>query len=105
LLDTFVASQLRAELAVSTSRPHLYHLRRDGGRNEIDLLAEMGADRVIGFEVKATAAPRAGDARHLAWLRDELGDRCVAGVVFHTGPRRFEMGDRISALPIWSLWG
>jgi len=38
-------------------------------------------------------------------LRDELEDRFLTGVVFHTGPRRFEMGDRISALPIWSLWG
>lgn len=105
VLDTFVASQLRAELAVSSSRPHLYHLRRDGGRNEIDILAELGADRVIGFEVKATAAPKAADARHLVWLRDELKDRFVAGAVFHAGPRRFEMGERISALPIWSLWG
>lgn len=104
LLDTFVASQLRAELAVATSRPHLYHLRRDGGRNEIDILAEPGADRVIGFEIKATAAPKAADARHLAWLRDALEDRFVAGIVFHTGPGRFEMSERITALPIWSLW-
>lgn len=105
LLDTFVASQLRAELTVASSRPRLYHLRRDGGRNEIDILAEVGADRVIGFEVKATAAPKGTDARHLSWLRDELEDRFIAGVVFHTGPRRFELGERISALPIWSLWG
>ncbi|HEX4628606.1 MAG TPA: hypothetical protein VH137_07435, partial [Gemmatimonadales bacterium] len=85
-------------------RPRLYHLRRDGGRNEIDLLAELGVDRVIGFEVKAASAPRGPDARHLAWLRDELGDRFVAGVVFHTGPRQFQMGERITALPMWALW-
>jgi hypothetical protein len=42
---------------------------------------------------------------HLAWLRDELGDQFVAGVVFHTGPRAFELGDRITAVPICALWG
>jgi predicted AAA+ superfamily ATPase len=105
LLDTFVASQLRAELPVSTARPHLYHLRQSEGRNEIDLIAELGAERLVAFEVKATAAPKAGDAQHLVWLRDNLGDRFVAGVVFHTGPRRYRLGDGIDAVPICALWG
>jgi len=45
-----------------------------------------------------------GDARHLAWLRDELGDRFVAGAVFHAGPHAFPLGDRITALPISAIW-
>ena len=40
---------------------------------------------VIALEVKATAAPDADDARHLAWLRDQLSPRFVAGAVLHTG--------------------
>lgn len=105
LLETFVASQLRAELAVASSRPTLYHLRQAQGRHEIDLLAELGGGRVVAFEVKATAAPRAHDARHLVWLRDRIGDQFVRGVLFHTGPRVFSLGDRIDAAPIASLWG
>jgi hypothetical protein len=54
--------------------------------------------------VKAHAAPSSHDARHLCWLRDEIGDRFVAGLVLHTGPRPFALGDRITALPICSLW-
>jgi uncharacterized protein len=104
LLDTFVASQLRAELTVSVTRPRLYHLRQQEGRNEVDLLAELGAERVVGVEVKATAAPGPSDARHLAWLRDRLEDRFVAGVVFHTGPRQYGLGDHITAVPICALW-
>jgi hypothetical protein len=38
LLDTFVAAQLRAELASSASRPRLYHVRQQQGRFEVDLL-------------------------------------------------------------------
>lgn len=104
ILDTFVASQLRPEAEISRSRPRLHHLRTEGGRHEVDLLAELGGRRVIGIEVKAAAAPDANDAKHLAWLRDILGDRFVAGVVFHTGPSAFELDSKIQAAPIAALW-
>lgn len=104
VLDTFVAAQLRPELAVSGLRPRLFHLREKNGRHEIDLLAELAGDRVIAFEVKASAAPRRADAAHLEWLRDRLGERFVAGVVLHTGPSAFALSDRVSAAPIASLW-
>ena len=60
---------------------------------------------MIGVEVKADAAPGRRAARHLAWLRDRLGDRFVAGVVLHTGPRVFTLDERIVAAPISSIWG
>ena len=104
LLDTFVASQLRAELAVAECRPRLYHLRQEQGRHEVDLLAEVSATRVIAIEVKASAAPRGEAAHHLAWLRDQLGQRFVRGVVLHTGPRAYEIDERILAAPIATLW-
>jgi hypothetical protein len=104
VLDTFVAAQLRPELALSESRPRLFHARTEQGRHEVDLIAELGGQRVIGMEIKANAAPRASDATHLTWLRDELDERFVAGVVFHTGPRVYELGDRIVAAPISVLW-
>lgn len=104
VLDTFVASQLRPELAVSEHQPRLYHLRTQGGREEVDLLVELGGDRVVGIEIKAAAAVGRGDAKHLIWLRDKLGDRFVTGVVMHSGPAVFEIDDRILAAPIATLW-
>jgi predicted AAA+ superfamily ATPase len=105
LLDTFVAAQLRPESTVSQSRLRLHHLRTQSGREEVDIVAELGGGRVIGVEVKADAAPGRRAARHLAWLRDRLGDRFVAGVVLHTGPRPFALDERIVAAPISSIWG
>ena len=104
VLESFVVAQIRAELAVCTTRPRLYHLREEHGRHEVDLLAELGAERVMAFEVKAGAADLHA-ARHLIWLRGQLGERFACGVVFHTGPRSFELDDRILALPICALWG
>lgn len=105
VLDTFVAAQLRPELDLSPARPRLYHLREKEGRREIDVVAEMAGSRILALEVKATAAPSASDARHLSWLRDQLGDRFLGGAVLHTGPGSFSLGDRIQALPICALWG
>lgn len=95
VLESFVVAQIRAELPACASRPRLYHLREEHGRHEVDLLAELGAGRLVAFEVKAGAADL-GAARHLTWLRERLGSRFARGVVFHTGPRAFELDDRIA---------
>ena len=105
VIDTFVMAQLRPETVVAESEPRLFHLRTEGGRHEVDVIAELGGQRVIGIEIKASAAPTAGDAKHLTWMRDELGDRFVAGVVLHTGPRLFDIAEGILATPIATLWG
>jgi predicted AAA+ superfamily ATPase len=104
LLDTFVVSQLRAELVVTAAQPRLYHLRQQEGRVEVDILVELGGGRLIGIEVKASAAPSAEDAKHLVTLRERFDEEFVAGVVLHTGPRVYELADRIVAAPISSLW-
>ncbi len=104
VLDTFVASQLRAELSIAECRPRLFHLRLEQGRREIDLLAELAGGGIVGIEIKAAAAPRTDAAKHLFWLRDRLGQRFVHGVVLHTGPRAYALGERISAVPISTLW-
>jgi uncharacterized protein len=104
ILDTFVMAQIRPEMILSERNPRLYHLRTESGRHEIDALIELSGDRVIGLEIKATAAPKREDARHLIWLRDELGDRFLTGVVLHCGPSKYVIDDRILAVPICALW-
>lgn len=103
-LDTFVASQLRAQSVSSRLQHRLYHLRKEQGRREVDIVAESGAGDVIGVEVKATSSPTPDDARHLRWVASKLGERCLAGVLFHTGPRPFKIDEKVSALPISCLW-
>lgn len=104
LIDSFVVAQLRTELEVVQPRARLHHLRAEGGRREVDLVVETGAGKVIGIEVKADAAPDSSSARHLLWLRDELGDRFEAGIVLHTGPKVYELGASVVAAPICTLW-
>ncbi|HEX9823095.1 MAG TPA: DUF4143 domain-containing protein [Actinomycetota bacterium] len=102
--DTFVMAQIRAELAVSATRPRVYHLRTEQGRHEIDVLGELAGRGIVAIEVKTQAAPDRESARHLSWLRERLGDRFVAGLVLHTGHRIYSLGDRVRAVPISTLW-
>ncbi|MCL2490212.1 MAG: DUF4143 domain-containing protein [Propionibacteriaceae bacterium] len=104
LLDTYVAAQLRGELAASQSRPRMHHLRDQSGRHEIDILLEYPAGRVVGLEVKVAGHVDLGDAKHLVWLKDQLGDDFVCGVVLHTGPGSYRLADRVFAVPISTIW-
>jgi hypothetical protein len=103
LIDTFVVAELRSHVAADAARPQLFHVRTEGGRREIDALLEYDGGKVFGIEIKATATPRASDARHLMWLADELGDRFAGGLVFHSGPGIIEFERRIRAMPICAL--
>ncbi|WP_369812594.1 ATP-binding protein [Kineosporia sp. A_224] len=104
VLDTFVAAQLRPEVELLRPRARLHHLRTEGGRQEVDLVLDLGAGRLVAVEVKAGTVPTRRDAKHLLWLRDELGAGFVRGVVFHTGPQPFELDERVWAVPIAALW-
>ncbi len=104
MLDSFITSQLRVE-AEASGRTRLYHLRTENGDRELDLVAERGLD-LYAFEYKAGRAPTRTDARHLMWFRDRVaGDRFKGGVLFHTGPHRYELDRLIEAVPIAGLWG
>ena len=105
IIDTYVAAQLRAEAEASSRPVQLHHLRTQRGEHEIDLVVEFGF-RVAAFEVKTGSAPTHKDARHIAWLRDQLPpEQFAGGVVFHTGRHRRQIAQGIEAVPIAALWG
>ncbi len=101
LIESFVFTQLRAEPSVDDE---ICHLRTEKGRQEIDFIVPLGGGRVLALEVKSASAVGPDDARHLAWLRDEIGDDFVFGAVLHSGSIGFMLGERIAALPIAAFW-
>lgn len=104
LIDTFVTNQLRAETSASGRPPRLYHLRDGAGRHEVDLIIDLGHRGLVALEIKAKGAVNSADARHLVWLRDQLGDQVIAAAVLHTGPARYRVADGVDAIPICTLW-
>lgn len=77
-------------------------MRTGAGEHEVDAVIEVGRN-VYAVEVTLGVRPAVADARHLAWLRDRLADRFVAGFVAHTGAASYELGDRVWAVPITAM--
>jgi uncharacterized protein len=103
LLETFAANELVRQATWSDHGPRLYHFR-DHAKREVDIIAELPDGRVSAFEIKAARDIDQQDVRHLAYLRDLLGDRFVNGIVLHLGQRPQSLGDRLTSLPISALW-
>lgn len=103
VLEGFVVTELIRQLGWSRTRAQLLHYR-DRQLAEVDVIVEAPDGRVAGIEVKSGADIGQREVRHLAKLRDRLGDRFVAGVVLNTGPTALSLGERLTALPISALW-
>ena len=105
VFETFAVTELIRQADAGTLAPELtFHHYRDQPGNKIDLVVERANGEVVGIEVKATATPRPRDASGLKLLRDKLGARFRRGFLLHLGPERLPLGDRISALPLATLW-
>lgn len=103
LFETLVLTELHKQAGWSERHVDLSHFRdRDGA--EVDCIVEdRRTAEVAGVEVKFTSTPRERDARHLALLRNRLGDRFRTGLVVHTGDRVLPLGDRLWAVLLGSL--
>ncbi|MGH3801373.1 MAG: ATP-binding protein [Pseudonocardiaceae bacterium] len=103
VLEGFVVAELIRQLGWTRTRARILHYR-DRQLAEVDVIIEAPDGRVAGIEVKSGTDVGHRDVRHLAKLRDRLGDRFVAGVVLNTGPTALSLGERLQALPISVLW-
>jgi predicted AAA+ superfamily ATPase len=103
LLETFVAAELQKQLGWSETLASLYHYRSHDG-DEVDLVLEDKAGRLVGIEVKATATPLPDDFKGLRRFARDVGERFYRGFVLHTGTRVTGAGENLWALPVNALW-
>jgi uncharacterized protein len=103
LLETFVAAELQKQLGWSETTASLYHYRSHEG-DEVDLVLEDKAGRLVGIEVKAAATPLPDDFKALKQFARDVGERFQRGFVLHTGVRVTSAGENFWALPINALW-
>lgn len=103
LLETFVTMEIRKQAGWSKTQPGLFHWRT-AAQQEVDLLLEDAAGRIVGLEVKASGTATSSDFKGLRALADATGDRFLRGVVLYTGGQTIPFGERQYALPLSALW-
>ncbi len=103
LLENFVVSEIRKQVAWSETRPSLFHFRTHAGQ-EVDLVMEDRAGRLVGVEVKASSSVSGDDFKGLRSFGEAVGKRFVGGVVLHLGQEAVPFGEKLHALPMTALW-
>lgn len=102
-LEAFVAAELLRQRTWSTERYDVYHWR-DRDADEVDIVLELGDGRVIGIEVKSATSFNAKQFNGLRKLRDQLGEKFVAGIVLNTAITGYRLADRLYGAPVSALW-
>lgn len=103
LLENFVVMELRKQAAWSRTRPQVFHFRTLTGQ-EVDIVLEDAAGKLVGIEVKASGTVDGKDFRGLRALAELTGKRFQNGVVLYTGSECIPFGPRLHAMPLSSLW-
>ena len=103
VVENFVVMELLKQRGWSNVRPSLYHFRTHNG-DEVDIVLEDAAGRVVGIEVKAAGGVTANHFKGLKVLAEAAGDRFVRGFVLNSGPVAVPFGKNLLAMPISGIW-
>ena len=103
LVDKFPLMELPKQAGWSQTQPQFFYWRTASGQ-EVDLVLEDAAGRLVGVEVKASSTLSGGDVRGLQALAAAAGKRWVRGVVLYTGTEVVPFAGNLHGLPLGLLW-
>jgi predicted AAA+ superfamily ATPase len=103
ILENFVLMELRKQSTWSATQPELFYWRTASGQ-EVDVVLEDRAGRLVGIEVKAAATLGANDVRGLQALASAAGKHWMRGVVLYGGTEVIPFSANLHGIPIARLW-
>ncbi len=103
MMENFVMCELRKQLSWSNQRTTPYHFRSHTGQ-EVDLILEDPAGRIVGIEVKLSQTVSSKQFKGLRNLKEIIKDRFLRGIVIYAGENSVPFEDNLFAMPVSSLW-
>lgn len=103
VLENFVLMELRKQSAWSETQPEFFYWRTASGQ-EVDVVLEDSAGRLVGVEVKASATLHSADIRGLEALAKAAHKRWIRGVVIYTGSDIVPFASNLHGVPLSHLW-
>lgn len=100
-LENLILTDLLAWRDARLERSEIFYWRSTIGE-EVDFVIETGR-HLLPIEVKTSARPRLGDARHLLTFRAEYGRKARAGLLLHTGDTLQWIAPDVLAAPWWRV--
>lgn len=103
LIESYVYTQLRAQMEVQDIAYNLYQYR-DHDKREIDFIVQHPDGALLDIEVKAGSTITLTDFKHLRWFQANLAkNQSFIGIVLHTGKRVVPYGPHLWGVPIAAL--
>ena len=108
LIETYVFTELSAQISTNPHEYALYHYR-DRQQREVDFIIERADGALLGLEVKASSTVSQKDFRHLYWFQENIvpkrpGENLFVGLVLYAGEHVLPFGKNSWAVPISQLW-
>jgi predicted AAA+ superfamily ATPase len=103
LIENFVIMELKKQISWSETRPAMLHYRTQTGQ-EVDVVLEDTAGRVVGIEIKSAKSVGGQDFSGLQSLAEASGNNFHKGIVLYGGSEMISFGSNLFAIPINSLW-
>jgi predicted AAA+ superfamily ATPase len=103
VVENFVILELKKQISWSDTKPAMLHFRTQAGQ-EVDVVLEDRAGRIIGIEIKSAKSVRGHDFRGLKSLAEASGKQFLRGIVLYGGSDIVSFGSNLLAMPISSLW-
>ncbi len=103
LLENLVVCEIITQLSWTNHRARPYHFRSHTGQ-EVDLILEDAAGRMIGIEIKYADTVSAKHFKGLHHLKENIAERFLKGIVLYTGARAVPFADDLLALPVSAIW-
>lgn len=103
ILENFVVAELMKQITWSQTQPRVFYYRTAAGQ-EVDVVLENAAGKIVGIEVKSAATVTARDFKGLQDLSAALGERFLRGLLLYPGPNTVPFGNKLYAVPLSALW-
>lgn len=81
----------------------MYHYR-DYTHSEIDLVLEGPGNDLVAIEIKSTETISDEDFKELKKFQNKVGKKLKHGILFYSGNMILPFGEKLTAMPISSLW-
>lgn len=103
VLENFVVMEIIKQLSWSDISLKPYHFRTHKGC-EVDIVLENRKKKLYGIEIKTSSSVSSKDFKGLRYLKNFKPRDFVRGVVLYTGDQVIKFEDKLSAVPISTLW-
>lgn len=103
VIENFVVLELLKQISWNDLNIQMFHYR-DYVQGEIDIVLEGPGGDLVAIEIKSSETIAKDDFKHLKMFQESVKEKFLHGFVLYAGNMSVSFGEKLTALPITSLW-